>query len=125
MAGERYNDPCYGNKGKMCLGRITPTASGAANEIIARFRSFTKVKLQEIRACIMVAGKADTSAFTVFKGTSSIGQVTLGTNAAGSVVDASLTDTDFEATDDLILKNALATDTGSAFMYVQYQEQFT
>lgn len=125
MGGELYSDPRYDAAGKLSLGRITPTVNGAAAEVIARFRSFTKIKLQEIRACVMVPGKADTSAFGVYKGTASIGAITLGTNTAGSVIDASLTDTDFEATDDLSLKNVVATDTGSAFVFLQYQEQFS
>ncbi len=125
MGGELYSDPRYDVAGKLSLGRLTPTVNGAADEVIARFRAFTKIKVQEIRACVMVAGKASTSAFGVYKGTSSIGSVVIGTSAAGSVVDASLTDTDFETTDDLVLKNAVATDTGSAFVFVQYQEMFS
>jgi len=124
MGGEKYTDPRFDVDQALCLGRLTPTVSGDAEEEIARFRFFTKVKVKEIRATIKVAGKAATSAFTVLKGTSSIGAVVLGTNAAGSVVDASLVDADFDATDDLVLQNLVATDTASAMIGVHYQQRF-
>lgn len=124
MGGERYTDPRYCAENALCLGRLTPTVNGAADEEVARFRFFTKVKVKEVRATVKVAGKAGTSAFNVLKGTSSIGAVTLGTSAAGSVIDASLADTDFDETDDLVLQNAVATDTCSAMIGVQYQERF-
>ena len=106
------------------LGRVTPTVSGAAAEVVARFRAFTAIKVMEARACVMVPGKADTSGFDVFSGTTSIGKILLGTNTAGSVIDASLTDTAFAKTTDLSLKNIVATDTCSAFVYINYEETF-
>lgn len=119
-----YSDPTFGASHSLGLGQITPSVNGAADEVVARHRFFTAVKVLELRANIMVAGKASTSAFSVYKGTSSIGKITIGQSTAGSVVDASLTDTDFETTDDLILKNVVETDTGSAFVSAQYQERF-
>ena len=123
------NDQSYSNA-RFCvdhvlgLGRVTPTVNGAANEEIARFKGFTAMKVTEARATVLVAGKADTSGYKILKGTSSIGQITLGTNAAGSIVDASLTDTDFATTESLVLQNIVATDTCSAQVFIQYQENF-
>jgi hypothetical protein len=119
-----YADPTFGASHELGLGRLTPTVSGAADEVIARHRFFTAAKLHEVRATVMVAGKGTSSKFNVYKGTSSIGAVALSTSTAGSVVDASLTATDFDATDDLVIKNAVATETASAFVTLQYQERF-
>jgi len=124
IGNRSYSDSGYSASHSICLGRITPTPSTAAAEVVARHRFFTTVKVLEVRANVMVKGKGNTSGYDVFKGTSSIGQVLFGTASAGSVVDASLTDTDFEVTDDISLKNIIATDTGSAFMSIQYQERF-
>jgi hypothetical protein len=119
-----YADPTFGASRELGLGRITPTVSGAADEVVAQHRFFTAVKVLEARACVKVIGKADTSGYNVYKGTASIGKILLGTTAAASVIDATLTDTDFAATDDLYLKNIVATDTCSAFIALEYQERF-
>jgi hypothetical protein len=120
-----YSDPTFNASHSLGLGRITPTASGAAAEVVGQHRFFTAVKVLEVRAIVKVAGKGNTSGFDILKGTSSIGQCLFGTQAAASVVDASLTDTDFETTDDFYLKNIVATDTGSCFLSINYQERFT
>ena len=120
-----YSSDRYAASHELALGRLTPTASTAADEVIGRHRFFTGVKVLEARGHVMVKGKGTTSKFDIYKGTTSIGALAIGTASAGSVVDASLTDTDFLATDDLVVKNAIETDTGSAFVTIQYQEAFT
>lgn len=121
---ESYSNPRWAGAHALGLGRITPTVSGDAAEVVARHAFFTNVKVLELRASMMVAGKADTSGFDVYKGTSSIGQILFGTATAGATVDASLTDTDFDADDVLSLQNIVATDTGSACVQAVYQERY-
>lgn len=121
---ESYSNPRFAGSHELALGKITPTVNGAAGEVIARHKFFTNVKVLELRAQMMVAGKGATSGFDVFKGTASIGQILFGTQTAGSSVDASLTDTDFATTEILSLQNIVATDTGSAFVTAIYQERY-
>jgi len=125
MANDQsYSNPRWAASHELALGRITPTVSGDAAEVVARHAFFTNVKVLELRAQMMVAGKGDTSGFDVYKGTASIGQILFGTNTAGSTIDASLTDTDFDADAVLSLQNIVATDTGSAFVTAVYQERY-
>ena len=125
MANDQsYSNPRWAATHELALGRITPTVSGAAAEVVAQHAFFVNVKVLEVRASMMVAGKGDTSGFDVFKDTASIGQVLFGTGAAASTVDASLTDTEFDADAVLSLKNIVATDTGSAFIDIVYQERY-
>ncbi len=119
-----YASDRYAAVHKFNAGRLVPTASGAAAEELARFRDFTATKILEARAHIRVAGKADTSGYTILNGTTSIGAIVVGTASATEVVDASLTDTDFDTDDDLVIQNIVATDTQSADITIHYQERF-
>lgn len=58
--------------------------------------------------------------------TSAIGTVALGTNASKSVVDGSVTSTDFANGDDLVIQVALGTATTvpNAIPYVNFKEHF-
>ena len=107
-----------------CAPPLKPTENGAANEVVGRYHAFTARKILEVRAVAHVAGKADTSGINIYKGTTSIGSITLGTNAADTKIDASLTDTDLAKDETLILKNIVATDTWEAFVDVMSQENF-
>lgn len=126
--GENYADPKYGLEQTLGLGILIPTVSGAAAEEIARWRFFTDVKVKEARAVMKVAGKGATSGFDIHTlvgtTTTSIGQILVGTTAAGGVVDATLTDTDLESDDSLILTNIVATDTQASVVGLQFQERF-
>jgi hypothetical protein len=119
-----YSSERYAASRELALGKLGASTNNSANEVIGRHRFFTTVKILEARACIQTAAKGSTSQIDVYKGTTSIGAIAVADGTAGAVVDASLTDTDFEATDDLIFKCKIATDTGKAFLAVQYQERF-
>jgi len=121
--GSRYSDPKFDVPQVVSMPVVGVAA--AANDELGRFRAFTRCKVLEARAIIgRTVGKADTSAIDIYKGTASIGSITVGTNAEGTVVDASLTDTEFESTDDLVLKNITATDTFAANVFIQFQQLF-
>lgn len=102
-----------------------PVANNDAAAVLGRHKFFTAVKLLECRAYPTTAGKADTSAIGVYNGTTSIGSIAVGTGAAGTWVNASLTDTDFAADGELIFKSVAATETGVWEVAVDYQERFT
>ena len=93
----------------------------AATEL-ARIRFFTQVLVREVRAAILTAGLTTTAGFTVFKNTTSIGIVTCGVGVAGAIVDASLVDTTFAATDDLVIKNVTSDTNFDARLMVDYNE---
>jgi tetrahydromethanopterin S-methyltransferase subunit C len=120
----QYTDGRYGTRQTASMGVVGSNA--AANSEIARFQFFTQVLIKEVRACVVKAGTSHaTHAYKIYKGDSSIGQVTFGTNALGSVVDASLADTTFAATDSLILKHTNSDQTAQNLVYIDYQEDFS
>ena len=120
-----YSSGRYAASHELNLGKLVASSSNDANEVIGRHRFYTAVKVLEARGVVQTVGSADENAFTIYKGTTSIGSIALGTASAGSVVNASLADTDFLATDDLVIKQANASETGAAFLEIQYQEAYT
>src|SRR5512133_429976 len=119
-----YSSDRYAMSHEMNCGRLKASASNEADEVVFRHRFFTAVKVLEVKGTVHAVGSSDDTAFVIYKGTSSIGSVAVGTSTAGTVVSASLTDTDFAATDDLSIKQAVATETGAANIYLEYQEMF-
>jgi len=123
-SGVPYDDAKFGIS-QSAEGVFTPVENNDAAAIYWRHQFFVNAKVKEVRAIVKTAGKGNTSAITVYKGTTSIGSIAIGTATAGTKVDASLTDTDFDKdTDILNLGQAVATDTGAAFIAVEYQEAY-
>jgi len=121
--GQTYANPRFGTP--QIVSIAVEGADAAANDELGRIRFFNKVKVLEARAVIgRTVGKGTTSAITVLKGTNSIGAIAISTNTEGTVVDASLTDTVFASTDDLVLQNVVATDTFAANIFIRYQDEF-
>jgi hypothetical protein len=80
--------------------------------------------VKEVIAIVMTAGTTSGAAFTVKKGTTSIGSVAVSTSTAGSRVVASLTDTEFTSTDIMSIENSVSEATGVFTLEVDYQEKF-
>src|SRR5512133_720831 len=125
IGNDSYSSARYSASRELACGNLAATTNNSADEAVFRHRFFTAVKVLEARANVMVAGKGATSKFNIYKGTSSIGAIAVSTNTAGVVVNASLTDTDCAATDDLTIKAAIATDTAAACIALQFQEAFS
>lgn len=120
---KRYDDPVYGVDHTVSLGKVGSNAAAAT--VMAYFSPFAACKIKEVQAVIHAAGTAATMGWGIYKGTTSIGSLTAGTNAAASVLTATLADTDFAATDYLALKN-IGTDTQlEGWITIQFQEKFS
>ena len=121
---QSYANPRFGAVKELAI-EVVGADAGAADEL-KRFRLFTRAKVLECRAVVgRIVGKADTSAITVLKGTASIGAIVIGTSTEGSIVDASLTDTIFASTEDIVFTNVVATDTFNALIITRYQDLFS
>lgn len=63
-------------------------AGGAATTEYGKFRSFQKAKLKNVHAAVTVAGTAAGHKLDVFRGTTSVGTIALGTSTAGTLAKA-------------------------------------
>jgi hypothetical protein len=63
------------------------TTAGATTES-CKFRSFQKMKLKNVHAVVTVAGTATTHKLDVFRGTTSVASISLGTSAIGATAKA-------------------------------------
>lgn len=79
-----YDNPNATITREHCLGLIT----GVASAQMAKFRMFQKQKLLEVVATVQTAGTNTVAGFDIYVGTTSVGAVTVGTNAAGVSVSS-------------------------------------
>ncbi len=103
------------------VGKLTNSASAAT---LARFSTYMTAKITEVFAIIHNgAGTNAASGWTIKKATTSIGAIA-GTDAAGSIVAASLTDTAVTSTDVINIENTRSDTNMQGFLYVIWQETF-
>jgi hypothetical protein len=117
-----YSDGRFYTRQSVVFADIDSNASAAT--VQAGWKNHTAVKVLEVTAFVKGLGTATDSGWDIFKGTASIGNLTITTNTVGSFVDASLTDTSFDAADTLVLKNVISDTTAVADITVDYQETF-
>lgn len=67
-----------------------PSVTGAASASCLRFAQFQKATLKKVHAVINTAGTNVAGGIDIFVGTTSVGSILTGTNAAGSVVSSGL-----------------------------------
>ena len=114
----RYDHPAYINRG--CAQLDCP--AGTANTVAARFKAFADMKIKSIRGHVVVAGTADAGALTLNQnGTSSIGAIVIGTQAADTELTA-LTDVATLTRGEFIEFNRIATNGAvmAAHLTVEY-----
>lgn len=120
--GGQYTDDRYGMRQSL-TSNVNSLVTAA--EICAAFRLFTDAIVREVRVHVVTAAtSADTHALDIYKGTSSIDTVVIGKLAAGSIIDASLTDTTFSSTDSLYLKATDSDETFKGVVQIDYNEIF-
>jgi len=118
-----YDDPKYGSQHVTFIGKLASTDS--ADTVQARFATFCNAKITEVIAIGGTQGTNAAAGFTIKKGTTSVGVLTLGTTAtAGVLRAASLTDQTFTATDVLNIHNVRSETNATAWVYVVWQEAF-
>ncbi len=118
-----YDDGRFGTRQSVVL-HVDPRANNDANEVVASHKFFTSVKVLECSARVLTKGVGTTSALNILKGTSSIGAIAVST-FTNTRMDASLTDTAFDATDTLNITSVAGTDTGVWQVTVDYMEAFS
>ena len=97
----------------------------AADATIAKFRFYTASKLVGCNIQSSVIGANGTSGVNLKTGTTSIGAAIVGTNAIMTVVDGTVTETNFSAGSDLSITSILATETGEFLVTLYYQERYS
>jgi len=118
----KYADPRYGTRQVLSSNFDTNVD---ATGICAAFKFFTDAVVREVRVNVVTAAtSADTHALDIYKGTSSIDTILLGTDTAGTVIDATLADTTFASTDALYLKTTDSDATFIGVVNIDYSEQF-
>ena len=86
----------------------------------------TQCLVTEVSVALRAAGtSAATHALNIYKGTGSIGKITVGTQTAGSVIAASLTDTTFAAASTMTIKTTNSDATLKGNLLVDYKELFS
>jgi hypothetical protein len=100
-------------------------ADVTATAICAAFRLFTDAIVREVRVNVVTAGTSHaTHALDIYKGTSSIDTILIGTETSGVIIDATLTDNTFSSTDSLYLKTTDSDATFIGVVQVDYNEVF-
>ena len=117
-----YADPKYHVPMTDDTGALTLNAT--ADSARKRIKKFAKWKLTAAKAVVVEAGLNTDDGFTVYKGTDSIGVITIGTETANSWVDGTITETTFESTDELTLNNVNSATAGQAQISLQWQHAF-
>ncbi len=120
-----YDDDNFGAPQVIHLHINEAGVVNAANEVMARLKFFTRVKILECRAIIVSTAYDEADcAYNIYKDDGSIGAVTLSTATVNQVLDASLTDTVFETTNTMEIQQASETSTGLCDFLISYQELF-
>jgi hypothetical protein len=121
-----YADDHYMGNRTIAL-RITPSepATNDASKVVARLQFFTKIKVLEARAIVLGTGYDEaTASLLIYHDDTSIGAIVLTTETVGTMVDASLADTEIASTSSIEIQQTHATATGCCDLMIQYQEMF-
>ncbi|MBF0146370.1 MAG: hypothetical protein HQL84_09990 [Magnetococcales bacterium] len=111
-----YSDPDFQVRREHCAGE----AGGAATTEYARFASFQKARLKKVHVVVTTAGTATDHGFDLYSGTSSIGSITLGTNAAGNAASSAALNATMNAMGRFSVKSK-ADATGKAVVVYEYE----
>lgn len=75
----------------------TGLITGIASTMFARFLYFQKTRVKKVHALVTTAGTNAVAGFDILNGTTSVGEIVVGTNTAGSIVSSGLLNTDIAA----------------------------
>lgn len=82
----------------------TPLITGLASAMVARFLYFQKTRVKKVHALITTAGTNAAAGFDILNGTTSVGEIVIGTNTAGVVAASGTLNADIAAGSFLELK---------------------
>lgn len=127
-----YSDPTFGSKKVVRTAESASQAGTGAITVIERHTFMYPATITDWNVIVKTGGTAGDCPVTIGKsvaGTGAVGElgtITLATNANLTVVDGTLTETSFDAGDDLVFSRGVATTAGpfvcSAEVY--YREAF-
>lgn len=98
---------------------MPPTTAGATTEG-AKFRQFQEFKLKKVHAAVITAGTAAGHGYDVYRGTTSVGTIALGTNGTNVAASSALLDLVYTSFQQLSVKS-LADATGVAQIVYEYE----
>ena len=112
-----YDHPTY---------QVRPSAvvncPAVAAEISAgKFVAFAAMKVKSIRGAVNVAGTADTAAYDLYNGTTSIGTIVMGTKTAGEALSYTTSDITLASGGFIDFKTIADSATLAASFTVEYQ----
>jgi len=113
-----YSDPSYGSKKVVRTAESASQAGTGAVTVIERHTFMFPATITDWNVIVKTGGTAGDCPVTIGKSTAGtgtvaeLGTITLATNANLSVVDGSLTETSFDAGDDLVFSRGVATTAG-------------
>lgn len=113
-----YSDPSYGSKKVVRTAESASQAGTGAITVIERHTFMFPAVISDWNVIVKTGGTAADCPVTIGKsvaGTgavSELGTITLATNANLTVVDGTLTETSFDAGDDLVFSRGVATTAG-------------
>jgi hypothetical protein len=127
-----YSDPSYGSKKVVRTAESASQAGTGAVTVIERHTFMFPATITDWNVIVKTGGTAGDCPVTIGKsvagtGTvSELGTITLATNANLSVVDGTVTETSFDAGDDLVFSRGVATTAGPfvASAEVYFKETF-
>lgn len=120
--GGQYTNDRYGAR-QVLSSNFNANVDAAG--ICAAFKFFTDSLVREVRVSVLTPGtSADTHALDIYKGTSSIDTILVGTESNGVMVNASLTDTTFSSTDAFYLKTTDSDVLLKGIVQIDYNEIF-
>lgn len=111
-----YDDPNFNIRRE----RFNAAMGGAATTEYAKFRSFQAARLKKVHAVVTTAGTATGHGFDVYKGTTSIGTIALGTATAGSIATSATLNAAMASLEQISVKS-LADIVGKADVIFEYE----
>lgn len=112
-----YDNPTYVTRQVTALKLPAILASAPAGKFVA----FTSMKIKSISMGVDVAGTATGAAYDIFNGTSSVGQILAGTNAADTILTALVQDIALSSGGMLNIKTAAASATLAASATIEFE----
>lgn len=105
MGQGNYDHPSYITRQQICLGKTTAGANGTS--LITALSPVSNMRVRAVSATVITAGTSAGAGncAIILNGTTSIGQINLGTSAAGTVVASSDLNTTISSGTALAIKN--------------------
>lgn len=113
----RYDHPAYQAR---LVSHVSVPAIAASTSAF-KFLAYTAMKVKKVGAIVMVAGTNASAGWDILNGTTSVGAITAGTDAAATVPTAFQTDVTLAAGGYLDIKTKANSATLKGDFYIEYE----